>query len=68
MQSNLIPEKTAARMFGLSVSWFQKRRSYGDGPPYYKIGGAIRYDVSELQEWMRRRCGHPGVLGGWTDD
>ena len=56
MLNNFIPEKTAARMFGLSVSWFQKRRSYGDGPPYYKIGGAIRYDVSELQKWMRWHC------------
>ena len=55
MSKELVSEKIAARMFGLSVSWFQKRRVYGDGPPYYKVGGSVRYDVSELQQWMRHR-------------
>lgn len=55
MDKELISEKIAARMVGLSVSWFQKRRVYDDGPPFYKVGGAVRYDVSELQQWMRHR-------------
>jgi predicted DNA-binding transcriptional regulator AlpA len=38
----------------LSVSWLAKRRRLaGDGPPYVKLGGAVRYSETSLQQWMK---------------
>jgi hypothetical protein len=30
-----------------------KRRLGGDGPPYVKLGGAVRYAEAALQQWMK---------------
>ena len=49
----LLTPKQAARLLNLSVSWLAKRRLAGDGPPYAKLGGAVRYAESSLQQWMR---------------
>ena len=38
----LLTPKQAARYLNLSVSWLAKRRLAGDGPPYVKLGGAVR--------------------------
>ena len=51
-QSILTP-KQAAAMLNLSTSWLAKQRLKGGGPPYIKMGGAVRYNASILQEWMR---------------
>ena len=45
--------KQAARILNLSVSWLAKRRLAGDGPPYVKLGGAVRYPEAALQQWMK---------------
>jgi hypothetical protein len=37
----------------LSVSWLAKRRLAGDGPPYVKLGGAVRYAEASLQQWTK---------------
>lgn len=39
----LLTPKEAARLLNLSVSWLAKHRLAGDGPPYIKMGGAVRY-------------------------
>ena len=49
----LLTPKQAARYLNLSVSWLAKRRLAGDGPPYIKLGGAIRYAEASLQQWMK---------------
>ena len=49
----LLTPKQAARYLNLSVSWLAKRRLAGDGPPYVKLGGAVRYAESSLQQWMK---------------
>jgi predicted DNA-binding transcriptional regulator AlpA len=51
--SNLLTPKQAARYLNLSVSWLAKRRLAGDGPPYVKLGGAVRYVETSLQQWMK---------------
>ena len=48
----LTPKQTA-RHLNLSVSWLAKRRLAGDGPPYVKLGGAVRYVETSLQQWMK---------------
>ena len=51
--SILLTPKQAARYLNLSVSWLAKRRLAGDGPPYVKLGGAVRYAEPSLQQWMK---------------
>jgi len=50
---SLLTPKQAARHLNLSVSWLAKRRLAGDGPPYGKLGGAVRYAETSLQQWMK---------------
>lgn len=45
------PEETANRL-KVSLSWLAKARMRGDGPPFIKIGRAIRYSEAALQQWM----------------
>jgi predicted DNA-binding transcriptional regulator AlpA len=49
----LLTPKQAAWHLNLSVSWLAKRRLAGDGPPYVKLGGAVRYVETALQQWMK---------------
>jgi predicted DNA-binding transcriptional regulator AlpA len=49
----LLTPKQAARLLNLSVSWLAKRRLAGDGPPYIKLGGAVRYAEAALHQWMK---------------
>jgi predicted DNA-binding transcriptional regulator AlpA len=50
--STLLTEKEAARILGLAVSTLQQRRFQGRQPNYLKIGRAVRYRLSDLQEFM----------------
>jgi hypothetical protein len=40
-------------MFQGSLSWLAKARMRGDGPPFIKIGRAIRYSETTLLQWMK---------------
>jgi predicted DNA-binding transcriptional regulator AlpA len=51
----ILTPKQAAALLNLSTSWLAKARLKGDGPPYIKMGGAVRYSAAVLQEWMRGR-------------
>lgn len=42
----------AAHYLGSSVSTLAKRRLYGSGPRYYRLGRAIRYLKADLDEFM----------------
>lgn len=45
----------AARVTGLSPAWFERSRWAGGGPPFVKVGRAVRYPLDELHAWMRAR-------------
>jgi predicted DNA-binding transcriptional regulator AlpA len=51
----LLTPKEAAHFLRLSLSWAAKARMRGDGPPYIKIGRAIRYSEAALLQWMKSR-------------
>jgi predicted DNA-binding transcriptional regulator AlpA len=52
-------EKEIAKLLKISVSWLQKARVRGDGPPFIRIsGGCIRYQVSAVQEWLQSKIVH----------
>lgn len=54
--SNLIPERDAAKILGVSIAFLQKARWQGTGPTYIKIGGkagrAVRYRMSDLVAYI----------------
>jgi len=49
----LITTKDAASRLRLSTSWLAKARMQGDGPPFVKLGRAVRYNESALAKWIR---------------
>jgi excisionase family DNA binding protein len=49
----LLTPKEAAQLLKVSESWLAKARMRGDGPPFIKIGRAIRYSEAALLQWMR---------------
>ena len=46
--------REAAEFLRTSTSTLAKRRLYGDGPKFCRIGRAIRYLKSDLDEFMAR--------------
>jgi predicted DNA-binding transcriptional regulator AlpA len=51
----ILTPKQAAALLNLSTSWLAKQRLKGDGPAYIKMGGAVRYNATMLQEWMKAK-------------
>ena len=52
---HLLTPKQAAQFLRLSLSWLAKARMRGDGPPYVKLGRAIRYREGAVLQWLRSR-------------
>jgi hypothetical protein len=50
----LSPKETAHRL-KVSTSWLAKSRMRGDGPPFVKVGRAIRYSEAALIQWTKGR-------------
>ena len=51
----LLPPSDAANLLRLSKSWLAKARMRGDGPPFVKLGRAVRYRESALVQWLKSR-------------
>ena len=47
-RERLLTARDAANLLRLSLSWLAKARMRGDGPPYVKIGRAMRYSGGAL--------------------
>ena len=45
--------KQAAEFLGVSLSWLDKARLSGLGPPYIAIGGRILYDSRDLEMFLQ---------------
>ncbi len=52
MSEKLLTTKEAADRLGLSKSTLDKARLTGDGPPFAKMGAAIRYRPQDLDDWV----------------
>jgi predicted DNA-binding transcriptional regulator AlpA len=53
--SEFVDVAEVAKRLDISVSFLNKARLYGDGPPYVKIGRNVRYDWPETLEWARSK-------------
>lgn len=45
----------AAAYIGCSQSALCKARVYGGGPPFYKVGSCVVYDLDEIDLWLLAR-------------
>lgn len=43
--------KESADYLGLSKSFLDKKRVFGGGPSYSKLGARVVYDVTDLDTW-----------------
>jgi hypothetical protein len=57
----LIGAKQAAEMLGTTVGTLKGWRSRGIGPSWVKLGAAVRYDVEELLDFIKRNTRVPSV-------
>ncbi len=44
--------KQAASYLGMSEEWLRERRYRKLPPPFYRMGGVVRYVQSELDAWI----------------
>jgi hypothetical protein len=62
-----VSESVAAEMIGMSVAFPRAARTRGTvgnrtpGPPYLKIGAAIRYRRDDLEAWLAERRVDPSA-------
>jgi excisionase family DNA binding protein len=54
LQETYLRPREAADYLRSSESTLAKKRLNGDGPPFVRIGRAIRYRRSDLDAWMAR--------------
>ena len=47
----LLRPTEAARALGIHVQTLANFRHFGEGPPFVKIGSAVRYDADALREY-----------------
>jgi predicted DNA-binding transcriptional regulator AlpA len=54
----MLSVEEAAHYLGVSVSWLNKSRCRGDGPPHHKIGRRVVYALADLDAFLaqQRRC------------
>ena len=50
-----LTEREAADRLALSVRTLQQWRVKGNGPPFMKLGAAVRYDADALEQWVDRQ-------------
>lgn len=53
METPVVVDTVAAsKRTGLAVTTLEKLRCSGGGPRYLKLGRAVRYRISDLDEWI----------------
>ena len=51
----LLNRMEAAGFLSISHRTLEKWAVTGDGPPFYKLGGRVLYDQSDLEDWIASR-------------
>jgi len=59
--NKLISTKEAAEMLGTTVGTLKSWRSRQTGPKWIKLGAAVRYDVAELLDYIKKNTHVPSV-------
>jgi len=48
-------EKEESQRLGISARTLQQWRIKGDGPPFIKLGSAVRYSPEQVDAWLSAR-------------
>lgn len=51
-----LTEKQVAERLSLSVAALRRWRSVGFGPPWLKLGAAVRYAAGGLESWLANQA------------
>ena len=63
MEDKLLTEKQAAEKLSIQPSTLRTWRFHRRGPNYLKIGGAVRYEESEIVSFFdKSRVSHPAEV------
>ena len=55
----LLTAKQAARYLSISTKWLANQRWQGTGPNFIRVGGAVRYRVSDLEQFLEEAVVQP---------
>lgn len=55
----LLTAKQAARYLSISTKWLANQRWQGTGPKFIRVGGAVRYRVSDLEQFLEEAVVQP---------
>lgn len=55
IDDELLTEAEAVQLDKMSLSWHRRKRVDGGGPPFIKIGSAVRYSRKALLDWFAQR-------------
>lgn len=53
MERKYLTTIEAAELLALSPRTLEKWRLTGEGPPYFKLGRRVVYEVGELEKWTK---------------
>lgn len=54
----VVSEAELAEWTGNSKRFWQQKRADGSGPPFFKVGGTVRYALPDVIEWLENRRRH----------
>ena len=57
--SGLLTAKQAARYLSISTKWLANQRWQGTGPKFIRVGGAVRYRASDLEQFLEEAVVEP---------
>jgi predicted DNA-binding transcriptional regulator AlpA len=60
-QRRFVSEIDLEHITGISRRTWQKHRLFNRGPKYYKIHGAIRYELDEVLSWIKSLAAPAGA-------
>ena len=50
-----VPTTAIAQRVGFDPDYLRRLRRLGGGPPYVRVGRAIRYDIEVFDHWIEER-------------
>jgi predicted DNA-binding transcriptional regulator AlpA len=51
----LLTENEVSIIIKKSTAWLRRSRWLGDGIPYRKLGGSVRYNESDVLKWIENK-------------
>lgn len=53
--TRLLTQRQFAEMLGVTPRSLERWRETGDGPPFLRVGGLVRYAPADVSAWLETR-------------